>query len=59
MAIRPSRFVHVVYRTDSVGSRRCPLGGKTAFGAKVQYRDPAIAFHVGARPGRDLEEFPG
>jgi catechol-2,3-dioxygenase len=42
MTIRPSKFVHVVYRTRRFEEMLAWY--KTVFGAKVQYQDPAIAF---------------
>jgi catechol-2,3-dioxygenase len=42
MTIRPSKFVHVVYRTRRF--EEMLTWYKTVFGARVQYQDPAIAF---------------
>ena len=42
MTIRPTKFVHVVYRTRRFEEMLAWY--KTVFGAKVQYQDPAIAF---------------
>ena len=42
MTVRPSKFVHVVYRTRRFEEMLAWY--KTVFGAKVQYKDPAIAF---------------
>ena len=42
MTIRPTKFVHVVYRTRRF--EKMLAWYKTVFGAKVQYQDPAIAF---------------
>ena len=42
MTVRPSKFVHVVYRTRRFEEMLAWY--MTVFGAKVQYQDPAIAF---------------
>ena len=42
MTVRPSKFVHVVYRTRRFEEMLAWY--KTVFGAEVQYQDPAIAF---------------
>ena len=42
MTIRPSKFVHVVYRTRRF--EEMLTWYKIVFGAKVQYQNPAIAF---------------
>jgi catechol-2,3-dioxygenase len=42
MTVRPSKFVHVVYRTRRFDEMLAWY--TTVFGAKVQYQDPGIAF---------------
>ena len=42
MTVRPSKFVHVAYRSRRFEEMLAWY--KTVFGANVQYQDPAIAF---------------